>query len=195
MKKTDRNFKRVFVFAGSVLILAAVLLPIFWQFKINASVEKTKETVTVIKSLIPEPESAFLEERTDNTMSVLSVGGKDFSGIIEIPRYGSVLPVCDSWGKVFESPCRLSGSIYNGTLQVGGTSQKGQYDFYREISAGDSVFFTDMEGNRFSFEVTDIRYEKHADQAALNRKDASLVLFIKNIYAFEYIVVFCSPIG
>ena len=67
-----------------------------------------------------------------------------------------------------------------------------EYAFYREISVGESVLYTDMEGNRFSYTGKDIRYEKHADQAALQKADADLTLFIKNIYAFEYIVVFCD---
>ena len=79
-------------------------------------------------------------------------------------------------------------------MQIGGTSQKGQYDFYRDISVWDSVFFTDMEGNRFSYTVTDIRYEKNADQSTLQRKDASLTLFVKNVYAFEYILIYCDVV-
>ena len=77
-------------------------------------------------------------------------------------------------------------------MQIGGTSQKGQYDFYRDISVGDSLFFTDMEGNRYSYEVKDIRYEDDADQSTLDFEEASLTLFIKNVYAFEYIVVNCQ---
>ena len=97
-----------------------------------------------------------------------------------------------SWGSAGKYPCRFSGSIYDGSLQIGATTQQGQYDFYREISVGDAVLFTDMEGNRFSYTVTDIRYEKHADQAALQREDAALTLFIKNIYAFSYIIIYCN---
>ena len=125
-------------------------------------------------------------------MPVLSVDGTDFIGILEMPRYGSALPVAADWGKVSKYPCCLGGSVYDRSIQIGTTSQKGQYDFYREISAGDTVFFTDMEGNRFCYEVTDIRYESHADQETLQRKDAALTLFIKNVYALEYIVIFCD---
>ena len=37
-----------------------------------------------------------------------------------------------------------------------------------------------------------ICYEKNANQSTLQRKDASLTLFIKNIYAFEYIIIYCD---
>lgn len=190
-----KRTNRLCVLMGiSLLVIAAAVL-IFWQWGISSSQQKAAGYVRMIQTLIPEPQSAVLEERRDNTMSVLSVEGINFAGILEVPKYGSTLPVCADWGEVAKYPCRLSGSVYDRTLQIGGTSQKGEYDFYREISVGDSVFFTDVEGNRFSYEVTDIRYEKHADQTALQRENAALTLFIKNVYAFEYIVIFCHAMG
>ena len=102
------------------------------------------------------------------------------------------MPVSADWSRVSESPSCLGGSVYDRTIQIGATSQEGQYDFYREISVGDSVLFTDMEGNRFAYEVSDIRFEAHADQTTLQKADAALTLFIKNIYAFEYMILYCN---
>ena len=158
----------------------------------NNSEKQAQFYVDTLRELIPKPQNAVPEERRDNTMSVLSVDGTDFVGILEIPGYESALPVCADWGKTFKYPCRFSGSIYDGTLKVGATTQTGQYDFYREISVGDNLFFTDMEGSRYAFSVTDLRVEKHADQAALQRREASMTLFIKNVYSFEYIIVSCD---
>ena len=183
------------VLMGICLLVVVALVLILWQWSIHKSQQEATKYVQIIHTSIPEPQGAPLEERRDNTMSVLSINGKDFVGILEMPQFGSVLPVCADWGEVSKYPCRLDGSIYDRTMQIGGTSQKGQYDFYREVSVGDRVFFTDMEGNRFSYEVTDIRYEKHADQTALQRENAALTLFVKNIYAFEYIIISCNAYG
>jgi hypothetical protein len=65
-------------------------------------------------------------------------------------------------------------------------------NIYRELSLGDSVILTDMEGNRYTFEITSLRYEKHVDKGSLQKEQVPLVIFIKNIYSFEYLLVFCD---
>lgn len=193
MKHRNRNIlQRLCVLSGIGLLVAAGVLLFLWQSGIRTSAQQAAACVQTLKALIPEPQGALLEERTDNTMPVLSLDGTDYVGILELPTHASSLPVCADWGHSSKQPCRFNGSIYDGTMQIGGTSQKGQYEFYRDISVGDSVYFTDMTGNRYTYEVKDIRYEKHANQTALNSEDTTLVLFIKNIYAFEYVIVFCD---
>jgi len=174
------------------MLAAAAVVLFSWQQGIHVSQERAAEYVNALRELLPEPQSAVPEVRRDNAMPHLSLDGSEFIGILEMPRYGSVLPVCADWGESSKYPCSLGGSIYDGTMQIGTSSQKGQFDFYREISVGDSVFFTDMEGNRYAFAVKDLRYEKHADQTALRREDAALTLFVKNIYGMEYLIVFCD---
>lgn len=192
---TSRNidiFRKIVIIVGACLVITAIVLLLVWQWNIRTAAEKAVEYVGVIRERIPEPQGAVPEERRDNTMAALPVDGIDFVGILEFPQYASALPVCADWGNTSQYPCRLQGSVYDRTIQIGGTSQAGQYDFYRDISVGDCVLFTDMEGNRFSYTVEDIRYEENADQSTLQRKASSLTLFIKNIYAFEYIIVYCD---
>lgn len=187
--------RKMCILAGFCLLAGAAVLLGAWQWNIRASEKEAAILADTLRALMPGQQNAVPEERRDNTMSVLSLDGTDFIGILEMPRYGSLLPVAADWGDLRKYPCRFSGSIYDGSIQIGGTTQKGQYDFYREISVGDSLFFTDMEGNCYAFAVTDLRYEKHADQDALQRKEAALTLFIKNEYAFEYIIVSCDVLS
>ena len=192
MKNRSRDFFRRFcILTGIGLLVAAAIVLFLWQNGIRTSAQRAEACVQTLRTLMPEPQGVPLEERADNSMPVLSLDGTDYIGILDLPAHASTLPVCAAWGHSSKQPCRFSGSIYDGTMQIGGTSQKGQYDFYREISVGDAVYFTDMVGNRYTYIVKDIRYEKHVNQTTIHGEDAALVLFIKNIYAFEYVMIFC----
>jgi hypothetical protein len=184
--------RKALVVVGMFLLVSALSILFVWQFNIYKSERNAIRYVNAIRERIPEPQGAVPEERRDNAMSTLSIDGIDFVGILEFPQYGSALPVCADWGKPSKYPCCFTGSVYDRSIQIGSTSQKGQYDFYRDISVGDRVLFTDMEGNRFTYAVTGIRHEKNADQSTLHKKESSLTLFIKNIYAFEYIIIYCD---
>jgi sortase A len=192
MNKKGFVIRKICIIVGVCLLVGAIVMLSLWRWNINHSEKQARYYVKTLQELIPETQNAVPEERRDNTMSVLSVDGTDFVGIVELPRFKSTLPVCADWGKTFKYPCRFSGSIYDGTMQVGATTQKGQYDFYRELSMGDTVIYTDAEGNRYTFSITSLVYEKHIDQDVLQQKDAALTLFIKNIYSFEYLIVFCD---
>ena len=150
MSRKNDVVRKILIIIGVCLLAAAIVLLFAWQWNIHTSEQKVKKYVNVIRELIPEPQGAVPEERRDNTMSTLSIDGTDFVGILEFPRFESDIPVCADWGKLSKYPCRFSGSVYDGSMQIGGTSQKGQYDFYREISVGDHLYFTDMEGNRIN---------------------------------------------
>lgn len=188
----SRMTRRVCLIMGACLLICSFAVLVFWRYNINVSEKRAEDYVSTLSSLIPSPQDAVPEERRDNTMSVVSIDGEDFIGMIEIPRFGSVLPVGGYWGKTDRYPCRLSGSVYDRTILVGATSQKGQYNFYRDLSIGDELLFTDMEGNLFTYEIGSMRYEKHADQSTLERDEADLVLFVKNIYGFDYLIIVCT---
>ena len=194
MKIKGFSIQKICILLGACLLASAIVMLVLWRWNITSSEKQSQYYVSTLRALIPDPQNAVLEERRDNTMSVLSVDGIDFVGLIELPRYESVLPVCDDWGRSSKYPCRFSGSIYDGSMQIGATTQKGQYDFYRELSVGDTLIYTDVEGNRYTFLIISLHYDDHADQSAINREDAPLTLFIKNIYSFEYLIVFCDTL-
>ena len=125
-------------------------------------------------------------------MPSLNVDGNDFVGILEFEEAGCSFPVGSDWGKSQQFPCRYYGSVYDGSLVVGATNQNGQITFVKELSVGDTIYFTDMTGNRYRYSITDIIYRDHADNGDLISDTVDLSLFIKNIYAFEYIIIKCN---
>ena len=45
------------------------------------------------------------------------------------------------------SPCRHTGSVYNDNLVVAGHNYKTEFDVLFRLETGDTVTFTDMDGN------------------------------------------------
>lgn len=196
MKNQKRSiFQNICLLAGAVMMAAALVTLVFWQWNIHASAKAAVEHVHTLRTLIPEPQGAMPEVRRDNSMPVLSLEGEDYIGILEIPAFGSALPVGAHWGHSSRYPCRLTGSVYDGSIRIGATTQAGQYDFYRDISVGDALYFTDMTGNRYGYVVADIRYTRHADEENPDSREADLMLFLQNVYAFEYIQIYCKVPG
>ena len=186
---------KICLWAGACFLTVAMAALLLWQWNIHRAKKDMAETVTTLRELMPQPQNAVAEPKRDNTMAVLELDGCDYIGILEIPRFESVLPVQAQWDSLTVSPCRYDGNVYEGTLQIGATTQSGQYDFYRELSIGDGVYFTDVTGNRYGYTIADLGYTDHADGETLKKYQGDLTIFIKNIYARNYLILTCKTPG
>lgn len=182
---------------GVALILGAVLLMVVSTAGQNSAMGKNREIVGEIYSLIPEVQNGVFDDRVNMQMPMLEIDGANFAGVIDIPVHGTLLPIYGAWdkNKVSSFPCRYSGSIYDGSLIIGGSDNEGQFDFMKWITGGDSVFVTDMTGSRYSYEVTEIVKTKDVSTENLASEEADLVLFARNTYSLDYTVVRCSRSG
>ena len=189
------SFRSICLIIGIVLILLSMSLLIFWQSGIKRNAEALSVYVQTLEELIPEVQSAVVEPRVNNAMPSLNVYGNNFIAILELPANDASLPVGALWSDMDAYPCLYTGSAYDGSLIIGTSNQKGQFDFVKEISVGNAVYVTDMTGNQFSYKVTDIQYCDHADNQTLSSESDDLTIFVKNIYAFEYIIIRCSALG
>ncbi len=192
MKKSVKN---LLITPTIILLLALILwfaIPGAVTFLMQDSrAEAALSLSNKLYSLMPEIEPGFPDDRINMGMPSREIGGKNFALIIDVPLYGASLPVSASWNSGRSTnlyPARYSGSMYDGSLIIGGSDSKGQFDFVRIITGGDKVFLTDMTGLRFSYTVTDIERVKNLS----NLKDADLILFAKNSYSFDYTVVYCN---
>ena len=193
-KKKTGKMTVVLILTGALLILSALALAV-----INISLEKNAqknaaEIADRIGALIPEVRNAQSDDREDTRMASVSIDGQDFCAMIEVPRFGTRLPVYSEWdsSRVRMYPCRYSGSVYDGTLIIGGSDARGQLDFVSSITEHDTVLLTDMEGSCYLYEVDRIDVAESADTATLADGSFGLVLFARNTYSSGYTVIRCS---
>ena len=196
-KSTKKGLKAKIKLCITILGFLLVVFSIITAFSIPLIQNHREKEANIIasnlKSLIPEITMGSYDDRINLAMPSIEFNGENFCGVIEIPSLSVSLPVCSSWDKssVSKFPHRYTGSIYDGSLVIGGSGNNGQFDFMKTISIGYDVFLTDMMGACYSFTVSDIstNNEISADDLKANN---GLVLFAKNPINSEYTVVFCK---
>ncbi|MBE6638836.1 MAG: hypothetical protein E7616_05205 [Ruminococcaceae bacterium] len=179
---------------GVLLIAGAAGYFVWMRYSISQNAKYAKKTVETLYTLMPEVSSGALDDRQNAAMSAIEVNGNSFVGIIEVPAYESKLPIYAKWDgeKTVCFPCRYLGSLYNGTLIIGGSDNDGQLDFIGEISIGQTVYITDTLGVRYAYSVSSIRRVKDVSTENLCKEKTALTIFAKNSLDFDYTVVYCD---
>lgn len=174
--------------AGSLSMLALS----FWQSR--EAEGQSDQYVQAIEELLPERSSGFPGMYSNPQMPSLQVEGEDFVALMEIPAFGTTLPVGSTWdaGKTDVFPCRFWGSLYDSTMIIGGSAHPGQFDFFDRLEPGAAITVTDMMGCEYAYCVARIDRVRSASYERLSEGDFPLVLFAPNQFATEYLIVRCD---
>ena len=186
--------KNGLLICGVCLLVCAIGIFSYMQITQNRANQQAKMYIEQLKQSMPEVTDSFVEERNDSNMSMMEIDGENFVGILEVPAYGTELPVGSSWqkGKTAEYPCRYWGSVFDNNLIIGGSDYPGQFDFMEKISMGDTVYITDVTGARVSYTVSWIEKTEEVSKEYLENKNEGLTLFSRSPYGFDYTVVRCK---
>ena len=91
-------------------------------------------------------------------MTVTFIDGYDYIGYVSIPSIGLELPVMSEWSyaglKI--APGRYSGSTYADNMVVCAHNYAKHFSPIKWLQAGAEVYFTDMDGMRWSYEVDNV---------------------------------------
>ncbi len=192
MKKKKLTAANLILILGTVLVVASVGL--LAGSLIFQSREQTQTLTKTLRSALPDSYNGAIDDRADLDMPAVEIGAESFCGLLEVPAYGRELPIGQEWEPfgVGRYPRVFLGSIYDGSLVIGGSDGSGQLDFLNSVSHGDAIFLTDMTGGKYSYRVTDIRKTRDVSAAYFSDKDADLILFARNTFALDYTVVRCK---
>lgn len=88
-------------------------------------------------------------------MPVILNNGQEYIGVLEIPSLDLELPIISEWNyaRLKKAPCRYAGSAYTDDLVIAAHNYESHFGRLKDLSLGDAVSFTDVEGNRFEYEV------------------------------------------
>ncbi len=182
----NKPFPVIAILLGIALIAASSAFIAVRFIQKNQSSEKLSETVEKIEKCMPEASAGFIEERSDTSMPAIEIDGRDYIGILELPGRTLKLPVAANWSSSGLSfrPAKYIGSVYDGSLIIGGRYEEGNFDFADLIDAGEEVTFTDMTGKKFRYTVAKINHSDDAKTETLADSDYQLTLFVKKESTF-----------
>lgn len=154
------------IFTGLLLLLAALFLTVYnlydgwraWQSAVRAADQletlipaRTEEAaVGAVELEIPD---YLLNPEME--MPIQHVDGQDYIGILKIPAFDLSLPVISEWSypRLKTAPCRYSGSAYTDDLIIAAHNYALHFGRLKGLSEGDTVIFTDVDGNVFQYRV------------------------------------------
>ena len=150
---------------GTVLILASLALLAYNKWDADradkASQEVLGELEQTLTQTIEEKETAeevVLQPELDpeQEMTETELNGWSYIGYLSIPSVGLNLPVMSQWSyaglKI--APGRYSGSTYADNMVVCAHNYAKHFSPIKWLAAGAEVYFTDMDGMRWSYEVS-----------------------------------------
>ena len=113
--------------------------------------EAARETATA-PPLVPAPDRPLPE------MPTAEIDGHSFVGVLTIPAIDYEIPVlADCSDALLQlGACRFHGSTYGGNLVICAHNYNRLYETLTELRPGDTVWFSDMDGLTWSYEVSDL---------------------------------------
>lgn len=159
-----------FMVIGILLLVCALALNLYNVYLDKRAEDKSEEVEKQLSELIEEKlsdeenlqddvsDQPLYERNPEMAMPVISVDGNDYIGTIEISELDLSLPVLSEWNypNLNIAPCRYTGTIYMKNMVIAGHNYDSHFGKLKELEVGDSVKFTDTDGNQFFYEVSDL---------------------------------------
>ena len=133
----------------------------------------------------------------EKDMPTVEIDGWDYIGTLSIPSLGLELPVKSEWSYdgLYTSPCRYTGSAYQGGLVILAHNYTSHFGTLKYLSPGDDVSFTDVDGNVFSYRVTDVETLDPYAVDEMTSGDWDLTLFTCTLGGQSRVTVRCEQVS
>ena len=104
------------------------------------------------------------------------------------------LPVISEWSSsdLNVAPCRYAGSAYSNNLVIAAHNYRSHFGRLDNLSPGDEVVFTDVDGNVFRYEVIELETLSSYASDEMVSGDWDLTLFTCTLSGQQRITVRCE---
>lgn len=196
---------------GLLLVVAALFLTVFNLYEEQKAAQLS---MAVLRELPEEMRNHLpIEDTTEDSaeadlvypdyvlnpnmdMPAVEVDGHDYIGVLEIPALELELPVMSTWSypNLKIAPCRYTGSAYLDDMVIAAHNYSQHFGRLKELSGGETVIFTDADGNVFTYEVALVETLMPTDIEEMESGEWDLTLFTCTIGGSSRVTVRCEQI-
>lgn len=212
-KRAARNW---LFLAGTVFILAAIFLFLFNTFEDQQAKERVETVLPLIRKATPPPvtQSGITTDPTsaipnaaeidpyipdyilnpNMEMPTVEAEGDKYIGTLYFPSLKLELPVMSSWSypDLKKAPCLYSGSIYTGNAVIAAHNYASHFGQLTKLAPADEVYFTDVDGNVFTYEVVLLEVLEPTAIEEMTAGDFNLSLFTCTLSGQSRFTVRCD---
>ena len=129
-------------------------------------------------------------------MPVIALDGYAYVGYIQIPALELKLPVMADWDytRLKLAPCRQFGSSRTDDLVIAAHNYESHFGRLKELTGGETVIFTDMDGVVSTYSVTRLETLNPNSVEAVQNSGHDLVLYTCTKGGKTRVTVFCDRV-
>lgn len=171
---------------GTALVLAALSLFLWNRWENDAAGDSAEKILSRVMEQIEKSDDPDVQEDEkgvpdpyDPDMAEVEIDGHAYIGYLAIPSLKLELPVMSEWGYSLLriSPCRYAGSAKTGDLVICAHNYDRHFGPIRNLTSGDEVYFTDMDGVVWQYAVETVDILAPADIDSMTAGEYDLTLF------------------
>lgn len=199
---------------GAALIFGALSLFIYNQ---HESAEAEMAAISLLPQILKEIESSSQAGSDDPGLQIFEhipgtptdlldpsllemteaeIDGYAYIGYLTIPKLELELPVMADWdyARLRIAPCRYTGSVWGEDLVIMAHNYARHFGGLSDLSEGDSVIFTDMDGITTCYEVVAADILAPTAVEEMTSGDFDLTLFTCTYGGRSRVTVYCDRI-
>ena len=199
----------VCIVLGAVLLAGALGLMLFNLHQDtaarNAAVDILSRLVEQIRGNTPDepadvipdlelqvPPELLTDE--DKKMTEVEIDGYAYIGYLSVPTLDLELPIMSSWSyaQLRIAPCRYSGTLRGEDLVLMAHNYNTHFGRISQLSVGDSLSFTDMDGETTRYRVVATDVLDPTAVEAMTSGDFDLTLFTCTYSGANRVTVYCN---
>ena len=195
---------KVMLGAGLLLIAAALALAAYNVIDAQRAARSAAQALEALSQTTAvsaaEPEEASADDAPayladpEMPMPTVSFDGNDYIGRVDVPSLGLSLPVISEWSypRLKIAPCRYTGSAYLDNLIIAAHNYGSHFGNLNRLNNGDTVTFTDVDGNQFTYAVSLIEDLPGTDIEEMQSGEWDLTLFTCTLGGRSRVTVRCE---